>query len=151
MSLAGLVEHIGSFRPGALSAELEELQAIRSWALTTVVGFDQGAEVEIVEAPDCQNGWWPYREALVAGAHAYVESVTFSVGRQAWYATIVLRREWWTDDDGLRRVWSGPAEDAPAGMEAPHPHGRKHSFALLATRLKRVDPLDETANVTSDA
>jgi hypothetical protein len=150
-ALASLVEHAESIRARrSRRPELEELEAIRSWALAEVVGFNSGDEVEITEAPDCRNGWWPYREALAAGARASVESVTFSAARKTWYATIILRREWWTDDGGKRRIWNGAAEDAPPEMEAPRRWGGKHSFALLATRLKRVTPETEGESVMTN-
>lgn len=132
---------------GKLRHELDTLRAIKVWVLKEVIGFEPGDVVELVMAPDTDNGWHCYREALAPGAVADVHGVGFGGHHGYWYADIVLRREWTVDEreTGVVRHWHGPADETPEGMEPPragtremYPQGRRHSFAVRVGLLTKV-------------
>lgn len=133
-----------------LRCELDTLRAINEWVLNEVVGFHAGDVVEFVQVPNTDNGWKPYREALVVGAVADVKDVGFNRYGGYWYAEIVLRREWTVNDSNgpgsVVRRWYGPVDETPEGMEPPgsycqehYPQGRKHSFRMPVRCLALKD------------
>ncbi len=143
----------------AIRYEVKKLRAIRDWALSQLnLGYGVGDRVRIVDGwtfdPVKSPGWAAYREVLSPGARATVLEIDFNAVHGYWYADIMLDREWSTSSDG-RRWWHGPVEETPEGMDPPsafdqerYPAGRKHTFALRATALERVDDGTATNDTT---
>jgi hypothetical protein len=133
--------------PRDASYEIDNMRAIREWALDSLdLGYGPGDKVEFVKAPNTDNGWSTYREALVVGATATVTEIGFNGHWKYWYADIVLDREWATGSGGYGPWWNGPADETPDGMEPPsaydqehHPGGRKHTFSMPVKYLRRAD------------
>ena len=127
--------------------ELRTLCAIREWAMRKAgIDFAEGDTVIIVQDIRTNNGWAPYREALVRGATGTVTKIDFHEG---WYALVVLDRAWTVNTLPNRpttRHWKGRAEDTPEGMEPPteydqehHPQGRRKSFMLNVEWLRKYE------------
>lgn len=131
--------------------QLKKAESIRQWCITQLP-VREGQRVRIVTAPNCDNGWAPYREALAVGATATVVRIDFNPysynGEGAWHANIRLDREWSHSEmhDGVHRWWNGPVGETPEGMAPPskydqehYPEGRRHLFSLLADCLAPAD------------
>lgn len=148
---------IKSFDINALRYEITKLEKIREWALTQIgVDYEVGDRVVIAEPYTVKqrlsdghpNGWWPYRECLVAGVKATVHAIDFNGVLGYWYADIVLDREWSVHEDGDRvtRYWNGPVADTPEGMTPPspynqehYPEGRRHRWSFEAALLRKIE------------
>lgn len=143
---------VGNINTSAIRSDLERLRAVEDWALRHI-GIDYSVGDEVVILTDLctkPDGWWPYREALAAGQKAQVTSIGFNRFGDCWQAHIVLDDEW-SIGEALRRdeppirYWHGPADRTPEGFRPPspfdqenHPEGRKHTFAVAASRLAKV-------------
>ena len=122
--------------------EIRKLRAIQTWALDHIgVDFAEGDTVEFVKAPNTDNGWRIYAEALHVGAKAQVRQIDFNCAYGFWFAEIVLEREWSvTDYQGGTRWWHGPASETPEGMKPPHdPEGRKGVFCMPVQYLRLAE------------
>lgn len=139
----------------ALQRELQQLRAIRGWALSQACTFAVGDTVAIADGYTVKpGGWWPYREAITPGARATVLEIDFSTHHGAWYASIRLEREWSVGEYPLNRTvryWHGPAADTPDGHEPPtaydqehYPEGRKHTFMLGVHWLRPAPQVHNT-------
>ena len=106
---------------GDLRREVENLEAIREWAIRRAASYGVGDRVQIVApipfgTPGNRNGWWPYREALAIGATGAAGEFWFiNSDKQKWCVDFCPDRAWtYHEDTGVRR-WKGPEGQRPEG------------------------------------
>ena len=149
--IAQLLDTIEKLNHQEFRFELRTLYAIREWAMRKAcIDFMEGDAVVIVQDIRTDNGWAPYKEALVQGATGTVIKIDFLKG---WYALVALDRAWTVNilpNGPMTRCWKGRAEDTPEGMEPPtefdqehHPQGKRKSFMLDVKWLRKRNPEDE--------
>lgn len=135
----------------ALQSEVNELRAIREWALAQLdVDFTTGDRVVITSLRPSQvgGGWEVYREALAVGQTGIAGKIYFNQNSKRWQVLVGMDRAWSVhesgrfDDPKMTRYWRGPASETPEGFEPPseydqqrHPEGRVKHFALDVTWL----------------
>jgi hypothetical protein len=127
-----------------LVREVENLQAIREWAITQL-GIAEGDHVQIVKPINAEGGWKPYRECLHVGAEGVATRVHFYDG--SWRVEFMPDREWtyhetFPGQTGPVRLWHGPVSTCPAGMQvsryASEDGDNRHVFYLRADKVARI-------------
>lgn len=142
-SVDDAITAIKSFDLQAIQAEVDELRAIRTWALEQIgVDFTAGDRVVIRSSKPSKvgHGWASYREALAIGQTGIAGEPYFNQSCQRWQVLVGMDRAGSiheSHDGTVTRYWRGPADETPDGYEPPsafdqerHPNGVVKHFAL---------------------
>lgn len=145
--LAKAVEHLKMLDLQGLKSEIEDLLAIREWALANLgIDYATGDRVQIVSPKPSQTGggWACYAEALAVGQTGVAGEISFSrFARSGWYVLVGMDRSWSTHEDrnGPTRMWNGPAAEVPAGHTLPGgypPEGRTKNFSMPVDWVRKA-------------
>lgn len=138
----------------ALQSEVDNLRAIKDWAMTQLgVDYKPGDRVVIVSSAPSSvergSGWYHYREALEPGQTGTAGEITFNSSRKCWQVLVGMDRAWSVSTETFRpptRYWSGPASETPDGYVAPskfdqerYPEGKVKWFAMKVEWVARVE------------
>lgn len=152
--LDDLLKAIDTTRSGDLRHEIENLRAIKAWAIQqTGIDYEPGDRVVIVSSRPSTTGrgWHHYREALAVGRTGVAGEITFSDFHDRWYVLVGMDRAWSVHDGpgGAIRYWKGPAELTPEGFTPPskhdqehHPDGQTQHFSMPLDWVKKFDVND---------
>lgn len=134
-----------------IRAEIENLRAIRDWALRQLnLDYQPGDRVVITStAPSGQRGGWArYSEALAPGQTGIAREIEYNQYNGAWQVLVGMDRTWSTskhDDGTVTRHWNGPTDETPEGFEPPspfnqehHPDGRVKHFAMDVSWVRKA-------------
>lgn len=139
----------------ALAAEVENLRAIKAWAMARLdIDYRPGDRVVIVSSAPSEagGGWKHYREALAVGQTGIVGEIEFDAYRNRWGVLVGMDRTWSVREHGwgagvrLVRHWNGPVDETPDGYESPsaynqerHPGGRVKHFYMDVEWLAKAE------------
>lgn len=153
-AIEATVDALKSLNLQALKSEVDNLRAIKEWALAQLkVDYRPGDRVVITSArpSEAGGGWHHYREALAPGQTGIAGEITFNSFSNCWQVLVGLDRTWsvhergWGDTAGLIRYWNGPADETPEGYEPPraydqerHPDGKVKHFAMKVEWLAKA-------------
>lgn len=138
-ALVETVEHLKAIDMQALKSELEDLHAIREWALASLrIDYRTGDRVEIVSPypSNTGKGWACYSEALAVGQTGVAGGISFNRFAKGWYVLVGMDRSWSTHERWNRppeRFWNGPADECPEGYTLPGgypPEGKVKYFSM---------------------
>lgn len=137
-ALTKVLEHLTSLDVQSLKSEVEDMRAIREWALASLgLGYQTGDRVQIVSPMPSQTGggWACYSEALSVGQTGVAGGISFNRFASGWYVLVGMDRSWSTHDRSrsVLRFWNGPADECPEGYELPSgypPEGKVKNFSM---------------------
>lgn len=149
-ALTQQLEHLSTLDVIGLKSEVENLRAIKEWALRSLgIDYETGDRVQIVSPePSSRGGGWAcYSEALSQGQSGVAGAISFNQFSGHWYVLVGLDRGWSTSTRGYgatlrtERYWWGPADQMPEGYERyafDPPEGKVKYFALRVDWVAKV-------------